>query len=469
MDFKNIMTKNSILSINIIVLLSVIILISSFGMFQIKNISIASGQQSSAIIPSSSLSQQQQQKQNFIQNNKQQPSSSSSSLSQNNQTTLSTIFKKAENSVVQITSTVSNPNTMIIINGNPVQSQSERLGSGFVFDKQGHIITNSHVVEGVPAVDVTFVDGNTYTAKVVGLDRDNDIAVLQITDDFSHENIIPLTIGNSSNLQVGQQISAVGNPYGLADTMTTGIISQTGRLLSDPSNQYSIPNTIQIDAPINPGNSGGPLMDMQGQLVGMNTAIFSGNGAFSGIGFAIPSNTIVKEVPVLIKAGTYEHPWLGIAGSSLTPQIAQAMGLSKNFKGVLISSTISGGPAAKAGIQGSSVQEDANGNQILAGGDIITSIDGETVKRMDDLISYIDGQKKVGDNVNLTTYRDGQTIDIKATLTKRPAATATDNNFQSNYPFDQLLPPSQQQQNPNDNGNNDNGGNDLFPNFPNFP
>src|SRR6478672_8362089 len=186
MDFKNIITKNSILSINIIVLLSVIILISSFGMFQIKNISIASGQQSSAIIPSSSLSQQQQQKQNFIQNNKQQPSSSSS-LSQNNQTTLSTIFKKAENSVVQITSTVSNPNTMIIINGNPVQSQSERLGSGFVF-------------------------GNTYTAKVVGLDRDNDIAVLQITDDFSQENIIPLTIGNSSNLQVGQQISAVGNP-----------------------------------------------------------------------------------------------------------------------------------------------------------------------------------------------------------------------------------------------------------------
>src|SRR6185312_8352381 len=174
MDFKNIIAKNSILSINIIVLLSVIILISSFGMFQIKNISIASGQQSSAIIPSSSLSQQQQQKQNFIQNNKQQPSSSSSSLSQNNQTTLSTIFKKAENSVVQITSTVSNPNTMIIINGNPVQSQSERLGSGFVFDKQGHIITNSHVVEGVPAVDVTFVDGNTYTAKVVGLDRDND-------------------------------------------------------------------------------------------------------------------------------------------------------------------------------------------------------------------------------------------------------------------------------------------------------
>jgi S1-C subfamily serine protease len=376
---------------------------------------------------------------------------------------------------VQITSIVPNPNSNIIINGNQIPSQSERLGSGFVYDKQGHIITNSHVVEGVKTVDVTFVDGNTYTAKVVGLDRDNDIAVLQITDDFSSENVIPLPIGNSTNLQVGQQIIAIGNPYGLADTMTTGIISQTGRLLSDPNNQYSIPNTIQIDAPINPGNSGGPLMDMQGQVVGINTAIFSDNGAFSGIGFAIPSNTIVKEVPELIKTGTYNHPWLGIAGSSLTPQMDQAMGLSKNFKGVLVSTAISGGPAAKAGVQGSSIQEDANGNQVLVGGDIITSIDGQPIKRMDDLISYIDGQKKVGDKVSLTVYRDGKTVNLIATLTKRPAGTSTssstDNSSQSpNYPFDQLFPP--QPQNPNDDNNNNNNNNDnggLFSNFPNFP
>jgi S1-C subfamily serine protease len=455
MHIENIFKKNScLLSTTIITLLTIIVIQSCFELLSTTGTSIVWGQvhSSSLTNSSSSLPSQQQQQQQ-----------TSSFLPQNDQSTLTTIFKKAQNSVVQITSTVSNPNTNIIINGNPVQSQSERLGSGFVYDKQGHIITNSHVVEGVKTVDVTFVDGNTYTAKVVGLDRDNDIAVLQITDDFSQENIVPLPLGNSSNLQVGQQIIAIGNPYGLADTMTTGIISQTGRLLSDPNNQYSIPNTIQIDAPINPGNSGGPLMDIQGQVVGINTAIFSDNGAFSGIGFAIPSNTIIKEVPELIKTGTYKHPWLGVAGTSLTPQIDQAMGLSKNFKGVLISSTISGGPADKAGIKGSSIQEDANGNQILAGGDIITSIDGQPIKSMDDLISYIDGQKKIGDKVNLTVYRDGKIMVITAMLTKRPTATTTSalDNTQPNYPFDQLLPP----QNP-DNNNNDDG---LFSNFPNFP
>lgn len=464
MRLEDIIRKNRLLFTTIVTLVTIIAINSCFELLSTTGMLMVWGQQTLSTPSSPSSSQQQQ---NLASQNQQQQQTSL--LPQNDQSTLTTIFKRAQNSVVQITSTVSNPNTNIIINGNPIQSQSERLGSGFVYDKQGHIITNSHVVEGVKTVDVTFVDGNTYTAKVMGLDRDNDIAVLQITDDFSQENIVPLSLGNSSKLQVGQQIIAIGNPYGLADTMTTGIISQTGRLLSDPNNQYSIPNTIQIDAPINPGNSGGPLMDIQGQVVGINTAIFSDNGAFSGIGFAIPSNTIVKEVPELIKTGTYKHPWLGVAGSSLTPQIDQAMGLSKNFKGVLISSTISGGPADKAGVKGSSIQEDANGNQILAGGDIITSIDGQPIKRMDDLISYIDGQKKIGDKVNLTVYRDGKIIDLTAILTKRPTATTettSDNNSQpSNYPFDQLFPP-QQPQNPNDN-NNDNGG--LFSNFPYLP
>ena len=468
MFIKDKNVKKSILFTSTLTLISLIFVISYLGLNQTSNISLVLGQQisSPSLINSSTSSSLPQQQQNLaIQNQQQQ-----ALLPQNNQLTLTSIFKKAQDSVVQITSIVPNPNTNIIINGNPIQSQSERLGSGFVYDKQGHIITNSHVVEGVKTVDITFVDGNTYAAKVVGLDRDNDIAVLQITDNFSQENVVPLPMGNSSNLQVGQQIIAIGNPYGLADTMTTGIISQTGRLLSDPNNQYSIPNTIQIDAPINPGNSGGPLMDMQGQVVGINTAIFSDNGAFSGIGFAIPSNTIVKEVPELIKTGTYNHPWLGIAGSSLTPQIDQAMGLSKNFKGVLVSTAISGGPAAKAGLQGSSIQEDANGNQVLVGGDIITSIDGQPIKRMDDLISYIDGQKKVGDKVNLTVYRDGNTVNLTATLTKRPATTIDNNSQTSNYPFDQLFP--QQPQNPNNNNNNNNNNNDnggLFSNFPNFP
>jgi S1-C subfamily serine protease len=443
-----------LLSTTIIIFLSSAVIVSYIGIYHIHNVPIASGQKASSI-PSPSQNQQQQQHQQKI-------AMQNQSISEN-QPILTTIFKKVQNSVVQITSQIPNPNVNIIINGNPIQSKTERLGSGFVYNKQGYIVTNSHVVEGVKKVDITFVDGNTYTAKIIGSDHDNDIAVLQITDNFSQENIVPLSIGNSSNLEVGQQIIAIGNPYGLADTMTTGIISQTDRLLSDPNNQYSIPNTIQIDAPINPGNSGGPLLNMQGQVIGMNTAIYTGNGAFSGVGFAIPSNTISKVATALIKTGTYVHPWLGIEGSSLTPEIDQAMGLPKNFKGVLISGTITGGPADKAGLIGSSVQEDINGNQKIIGGDLITAIDGKPVKRIDDLISYIDGQKSVGDKAKLTVYRDGKSIDLTAILTARPATT-TNLSSQLNYPT------NQRQQNPNDNNDN-NLLPDIqgFPNFPQFP
>src|SRR6266700_2429725 len=206
------------------------------------------------------------------------------------------IFKRVENSVVQITSTVNDTsNLQIIINGNPLQGQSTRLGSGFVYDNQGHIITNNHVVGNAKTVDVTFVDGNTYTAKVVGTDPFSDIAVIKITDDFSAEKVLPLVIANSSSLQVGEQIVAIGNPFGLSDTMTTGIVSQMGRLLPNPDTGFSTPNTIQTDAAINPGNSGGPLLNMQGQVIGINTAINSATGEFSGIGFAVPSSTILRE------------------------------------------------------------------------------------------------------------------------------------------------------------------------------
>ena len=211
----------------------------------------------------------------------------------------------------------------IIINGLPLSNKSTRLGSGFVYDKQGHIITNTHVIDGASTADVTFVDGNTYRAKLIGKDTSGDIAVLQITDDFSPENLIPIPIVNSSSLQVGQQVIAIGNPFGLSDTMTTGIISQTGRLLPNPDTRFSTPGTIQTDAAINPGNSGGPLLNMLGQIIGINTAINSATGEFSGIGFAVPSNMIIKEVPTIIKTGTYKHPWLGIAGSTTTPDMAE--------------------------------------------------------------------------------------------------------------------------------------------------
>ena len=354
------------------------------------------------------------------------PSSSSSSSSTNSSSSLPNIFKQVENSVVQITSkTPSQNSNMQIINGdNPLDNQqSTRLGSGFVYDKQGHIISNSHVIDGAKTVDVTFIDGNTYTAKVIGNDPSSDIAVLQVTNNntnlSSPESLIPLVIANSSGLQVGQQIIAIGNPFGLSDTMTTGIVSQIGRLLPNPDTGFSIPNGIQTDAAINPGNSGGPLLNMRGEVVGMNTAIISGTGAFSGLGFAVPSNAITRIVPTLIQKGSYEHPWIGINGGSITPDLAQSAGLPPNYKGVVIGSVQSGSPADKAGLKGTS-QDIMGANTHI--GDIITAIDGHTVKRIDDIINYIELHKSVNDRIKLTINRNGQTRDLDVILQARPSS-----------------------------------------------
>jgi S1-C subfamily serine protease len=346
-------------------------------------------------------------------------------------TNLTTIFKQVENSVVQITAKTPNPNLQIIINGKSLGSQSTRLGSGFVYDKQGHIITNSHVIDGASTADVTFVDGNTYRAKVIGKDLSSDIAVLQITDNFSSENLIPLAIVNSSSLQVGQQVIAIGNPFGLSDTMTTGIVSQMGRLLPNPDTRFSTPNAIQTDAAINPGNSGGPLLNMLGQVVGMNTAINSATGEFSGIGFAVPSNMIIKEVPTIIQTGTYNHPWLGIAGRAITPDIAQAAGLPRNSKGVVVASIQNGSPAEKAGLQGLTQNNSSNTHKI---GDIITEIDGHHLRSMDDLISFIDLHKSIGDNVGLTVNRHGQIMNLNLVLKARPASLGNATSQESIIP-----------------------------------
>ncbi|MBV9667050.1 MAG: trypsin-like peptidase domain-containing protein [Nitrososphaeraceae archaeon] len=342
----------------------------------------------------------------------QQPSSSSKSTS-----SLPGVFKRVENSVVQITTTQSNPNNLIIINGVPATGKSTALGSGFVYDNQGHIITNYHVIDGATTADVSFTDGNTYSAKVIGKDPDADIAVLQITDNFSEEKVTPLPIANSSSLNPGDQLIAIGNPFGLSGTITTGIVSGEGRLLPNPDTGFSIPNIIQTDAAINPGNSGGPLLNSQGQVIGMNTAILSRTGSYSGVGFAIPSNSIAKEVPVLIKDGTFTHPWLGIAGGSITPEIAQSAGLPRNYKGVVIGSVQSGSPADKAGVQATTQDMSGTNTHI---GDIITAIDGHPTRQIDDIINYIDSNKNVGDNVKLTINRGGQTMDLTATLQARP-------------------------------------------------
>jgi S1-C subfamily serine protease len=334
-------------------------------------------------------------------------------------TNLTSVFKRVENSVVQIIAKTPNPNLQITINGNPLQSQSARLGSGFVYDKQGCIITNNHVIDGANTTDITFVDGNTYRAKVIAKDPSSDIAVLKITDNFSPENLIPLPIANSSALQVGQQVIAIGNPFGLSDTMTTGIVSQMGRLIPNPDTGFSTPDAIQTDAPINPGNSGGPLLNAQGEVIGINTAINSATGEFSGIGFAVPSDVIIRELPTLIKTGTYSHPWLGISGGAITPELSQTAGLPQNYKGVVIGSVQSGSPAERAGLQGITRNDFSNTQQI---GDIIIGIDGHPVKSIDDLISYIDLHKTVGDNVTLSMNRHGQIMNLNLVLQARPSS-----------------------------------------------
>jgi len=305
----------------------------------------------------------------------------------------------------------------VIINGNPLESQSTKLGSGFVYDTSGHIITNNHVVEGAKTVDVRFVDGNIYSANVIGTDPYNDIAVLQITDDFSEENLQPVILGDSSQLEVGQQVIAIGNPYGLSGTVTTGIVSQVGRLLPNSDAGYSIPNVIQTDAAINPGNSGGPLLDMQGHVIGINTAIQSGTGEFSGIGFAVPSNTVKRLIPSLIENGKYSHPWLGVSGTSLTPDIAKQIGLPKNYKGVFVTTVIPDGPAQKAGLQESSY----NINREIKGGDVIIAMDGYQVRDIDDLIIYLADNKNVGDTVVLQVNRNNNLVELTAMLQERPA------------------------------------------------
>ncbi|WP_292642631.1 trypsin-like peptidase domain-containing protein [Nitrososphaera sp.] len=329
---------------------------------------------------------------------------------------LTAIYNQVENSVVQITARVSSVNSNIIINGMPLESQSTVLGSGFVYDTEGHIVTNNHVVDGASEVEVTFTDGNTYSAEVLGRDAYSDLAVLEITDRMA-ETLEPLKMADSSKVAIGEPVIAIGNPFGLSNTMTAGIISQLGRLLPNESSGFSIPNVIQTDAAINPGNSGGPLLNTKGEVVGVNTAIRSSTGDFAGVGFAIPSNTVNRIVPVLAKEGSYDHPWLGISGASINPDLARELGLEKNYKGILVNTVMQGGPADKAGIRGTTVDRAGN---ISEKGDIITAIDGHSAKRMENLITYLEEQKAVGDSVTLSVDRAGHEITIKAVLEARP-------------------------------------------------
>jgi serine protease Do len=393
--------------------------------------------------------------------------------------TLPELFEKVEASVVQVTTTSDTDVPDAFRSG---------IGSGFVFNNEGLIITNYHVIapsitsteelaqeerNNVVDINVAFEDGTIYPATLVGADRFSDIAVIDIPDDAKNK-LVPLPIGNSSELRVGQQVVAIGNPFGLSGSMTEGIVSGLGRLIpssedeqqlpplpdgipipppGEPSipglppqdqlppslpptvpdddltqtqrrGSFSIPDIIQTDAPINPGNSGGPLLDLRGEVIGMNTAIFSSTGESAGVGFAIPSNTLEKVIPSLISSGVYQHPWLGISGTDVTPEIAEALGFNES-RGFLVTDITSGSPADKAGIRGGYKIDNINGREIALGGDIIVAINNNTVRKIDDILSYLEREKNVGDKVQLTVLRNGSIQEtLPTTLAARPGSTA---------------------------------------------
>jgi S1-C subfamily serine protease len=290
------------------------------------------------------------------------------------------------------------------------------VGSGFVFDKKGHIITNAHVVEGATKIVITFLDGRSYNAEIVGVDTFTDIAVIKVNAGLSL--LHPLSLGDSSNLQVGEPIAAIGNPFGLSGSMTSGIISQLGRLLPTESN-FSIPDVIQTDAAINPGNSGGPLLNMRGEIVGINTAIQSATGEFTGVGFAVPSQTVAKIVPNLIQNGEYKHPWIGISGRDIDPDLAKVLGLN-DAVGFLVLVVVPDSPASKAGIRSSENIEEVNGVQYTIGGDIILAVDGVDVRKISDILIHLQRAKSVGDEMILEILRDGRTTNLVIILDERP-------------------------------------------------
>ena len=316
------------------------------------------------------------------------------------------LFEKSEEGVVRI--------DVVKINS---FREGSSVGSGFVFDLFGNIITNAHVIDNANNITVTFLDGSQYNASIVGMDKFTDIAVINVEEkpDYLH----PLLIGDSSTLKVGEPVAAIGNPFGLSGSMTSGIVSQIGRLLPSHDTGFSIPNVIQTDAAINPGNSGGPLLNMNGEVMGINTAIQSGTGQSAGIGFAVPSNTISKVVPVLITEGKYSHPWIGISGQDINPDLAKIRNLNHS-KGFLIVTVIPDSPAEMAGLKGVSEIEKIDNKEYPKDGDIIISVDGKEVRKISDILIHLQEEKSVGDEMILGIIRDGEQMDIILTLVVRP-------------------------------------------------
>ena len=310
----------------------------------------------------------------------------------------------------------------------PQEPQTQQaLGSGFVWDTQGHIVTNNHVVEGADKISVTLYDGTTVPAEITGTDPDSDLAVIKV--DLPSDQLRPVQVADSTQVKVGELVIAIGNPFGLQGTMTMGIISALGRTLPAASTvvqgqYYSIPDIIQTDAPINPGNSGGVLVDDTGRVIGVTAAIESAVQSSAGIGFVIPSQIVQKVVPALIETGRYDQPWIGISGTSMVPELATAMELDADQRGALVIDVTADSPADKAGLRGSDRQVDIEGQQVRVGGDVIVAVDGQQVKKFDDLLTYLARNTEVGQTIELTMLRDGQEEAVSLTLEARPESKA---------------------------------------------
>lgn len=323
------------------------------------------------------------------------------------ETLITNLYERVSPSVVHITAQVV---TMSFFFG---PMPSEGTGSGFVLDEAGHIITNYHVIENAESIEVTFSDETQVPATVIGIDPANDLAVLLPAE--LPPQLVPVELGDSADLQVGQRAIAIGNPFGLDRTLTTGVISALGRPLQT-SEEVFIFNVIQTDAAINPGNSGGPLLDSRGRVIGVNTAI---RQDAEGIGFAVPIDTLKRIVPVLIEAGRYPHPWLGILGYSVTPDIAEPLSLPVD-QGVLVAQLYRGGPADVAGVRGAEQQVIVGNRRLLVGGDIITAVNGVPVEDWNGLLQYLEFETEVGDVVTLTLLRGGTEMGLDVTIAAQP-------------------------------------------------
>ena len=319
------------------------------------------------------------------------------------------IYEKAADGVVNITSTAIQMD--FFLNAFPTQGS----GSGSIIDTKGHILTNHHVVANAQKLEVTLADESKWPAKLIGSDPDSDLAVIKI--DAPREKLRVIPMGDSKNLKIGQKVLAIGNPFGLERTLTTGIISSLGRTIRSEAGTL-MEDIIQTDAAINPGNSGGPLLNSEGEIIGINSAIISPSGGSVGIGFAITVNAAKRVFPELIRKGYVTYPWIGATIQSLIPEVAKYLKL-KIERGAMIAEVVKGGPADKVGLKGGNQKVQVGNMVVIVGGDVVVKVDQQDVKTNDELIRYI-REKKPGDSILLQVLRKGKYEDVKVTLGEKP-------------------------------------------------